>query len=207
VLVGVAGGSGAGKSAVVRRLVAGLGTGEVAVVRHDAYYRDLSHLAPAEREGVNYDHPDAVETSLLVDHLDRLLEGDPIEAPVYDFVAHVRRDDPVLVEWRPVVLVDGLFVLSDERLRQRLDLKVFVDTPDAVRLERRLRRDVVERGRSADSVLSQYHTTVRPMHLEFIEPSKAHADIILAEGGDNLAGIELVVARVRALAAARWEDG
>jgi uridine kinase len=206
VVVGVAGGSGAGKSSVVRRLVQGLGAGEVAVVRHDAYYRDLSHLTPAERERVNYDHPDAIETDLLVRHVGALLEGSGVDVPDYDFTEHVRRPAPVRVEWRPVVIVDGLFVLSDQRLRPLLDLRVFVDTPETVRLERRLRRDVLERGRSPASVEAQYRATVRPMHLEFVEPSKVHADVIIADGGDNRAGIDLAVARIRALVASVWGD-
>lgn len=207
VLVGVAGGSGAGKSSVVRRLVAELGPGEVAVVHQDSYYRDLSHLAPAERATRNYDHPDAIESDLLIRHVEALVQGDSVESPVYDFSEHVRRPESVRLEWRPVVILDGVFVLAEPRLRDLLDLKVFVDTPDSVRLDRRLRRDVVERGRSADAVVAQYRETVRPMHREFVEPSKAHADIIVADGGENQAGVGLVAARVRALAGGAWEAG
>jgi uridine kinase len=190
---------------VVDRLLKALGD-EVATVLHsDAYYRDLSHLTPQERESVNYDHPDAIEASLLLDHLGELAAGRAVHMPAYDFAQHVRHADPLPLEWRPVVIVDGMFVLVDPRLREVLDLKVFVDTPGPVRLERRLRRDVVERGRSTDSVLAQYGDTVLPMHEQFIEPSKIFADIIVADGGDNLAAIELILERLRTLVAHAWE--
>jgi uridine kinase len=201
VVVGVAGGSGAGKSTVVRRVGELLGAADVAVLHHDAYYRDLSHLPPAERDSVNYDHPDALETSLLARHIQALLEGRDVDVPVYDFTEHVRRAETLRVEWRPVVITEGMFILADARLRELLDLKVYVDTPDPVRLDRRLRRDMVERGRSADSVMTQYRATVRPMHREFIEPSKAHADIVIVNGGDDGAGIDQLATRVRALVA------
>lgn len=200
VLVGVAGGSAAGKTTVVRRLAERLGAGGVAVVHHDAYYHDRSTLSPAEREEVNYDHPEALDTPLLVRHLETLRAGYDVDAPVYDFTEHVRRAERVRVEARPVVVVEGMFVLADTRVRALLDVKVFVHTPDRVRLDRRMRRDVTERGRSTDSVINQYRDTVGPMHHEFVEPSRAYADIVISRGGDDLAGIDRVAAAVRRLA-------
>ncbi len=197
VLVGVAGGSGAGKSTVVRRVAESLPATGVAVISQDSYYRDLSHLPAPARADVNYDHPDALETGLLVQHLEALRAGRPAHVPVYDFYHHVRRSEAVRVEPAPVVIVDGILVLAHEGVRSLLDLKVFVDTPDQERLGRRMRRDVNRRGRSRDSILSQYETTVRPMHQAFVEPSRAHADIVLPRGGHDPAGIQQVVDRVR----------
>jgi uridine kinase len=203
VLVGVAGGSGAGKSTAVRHIADELRDTPVAVVHHDSYYRDLSHLTPAEREAVNYDHPHALETTLLVRHLEALAAGQDVDLPVYDFERHVRRAETVRLEASPVIILDGILILADDRLRRLLDLKVYVDTPDADRLDRRLQRDVATRGRSERSVLSQYDATVRPMHREFVEPSRRHADVVLANGGHDRAGVERVVARIRRILAGR----
>lgn len=200
VILGVAGGSGSGKTTVVRRIIAALGgRGDVAVVHHDAYYQDASHLPPEERAAINYDHPDALETELLIQHLGHLAEGRAVEVPVYDFSAHARLTRTHRVEPRPVIIVDGILILWDQRLRERMDVKIFVDADSDVRLARRLRRDMEERGRSPESILDQYLKTVRPMHLEFVEPSKRYADVILPRGGHNRVAVELVVASVRSL--------
>ena len=197
IVIGVAGGTGSGKTTVVHELVRALGGGRVSVVHHDAYYRDASHLTPAQRAAINFDHPDALETDLLVAHLDALRAGRPVEMPVYDFATHTRAAETRIIEPTRAVVVDGLLVLWDARLRERLDVKVFVDTDADVRLVRRLRRDIEDRGRSFDSVLRQYVETVRPMHLEFVEPSKRWADIILPEGGRNQVGVDMLVSKIR----------
>jgi uridine kinase len=199
ILLGVAGGSGSGKTTVVRRLVEAIGPGAVVVLHHDSYYRDAAHLPRGERARINYDHPDALETDLLVEHLGRLLAGHAVEMPVYDFAEHVRRADTVRMEPRPVIILDGILILWDARLRELMDVKLFVDADADVRLDRRLRRDMAERGRSAESVLTQYMATVRPMHLEFVEPSKRYADVIIPRGGHNRIGVDLVVATVRGM--------
>jgi uridine kinase len=203
VVLGVAGGSGSGKSTVVREVCRLLDGGMTSVLHHDAYYRDLSHLPFEERVGVNFDHPDSLETELMVDHVRSLLDGEAVDVPTYDFSTHSRRVDTERVEPTAVVILDGILVLADARLRDTMDLKVYVDTDADLRLLRRIRRDVVKRGRTADSVIAQYEATVRPMHLEFVEPSKRHADLIVPEGGYNRVAVDLVVARLRALLAER----
>lgn len=200
IILGVAGGSGSGKTTVVRRLIAALGgEADVAVLHHDSYYRDASHLPPEDRRKINYDHPDSLETELLIEHLEALGAGQSVEVPVYDFANHVRTDQYQHVPPRPVIILDGILILWDPRLRDLMDVKLFVDADADVRLGRRLQRDMEERGRSPESVLSQYMTTVRPMHLEFVEPSKRYADVILPRGGHNRVGVDMVVATVRAL--------
>ena len=200
VVLGVAGGSGSGKTTVVRRLIRALGgEHDVAVLHHDSYYRDASHLPPDERAAINYDHPDSLETELLIEHLQGLLQGRPVEVPVYDFANHIRTDSTERVRPRPVIILDGILILWDRRLRDLMDVKLFVDADADVRLGRRLRRDMEERGRSPASVLNQYMETVRPMHLEFVEPSKRYADVIIPRGGHNRVGVEMVVATVRSL--------
>jgi uridine kinase len=201
ILIGVAGGSGSGKTTVVRRIVDAIGPADVAVLHHDSYYRDAAHLPPGERAAINYDHPDAMETDLLIQHLARLLAGRPVEVPIYDFARHVRRAETAHLEPRPVIILDGILILWDARLRDLMSVKVFVDADADVRLGRRLRRDMEERGRSADSVLTQYMGSVRPMHLEFVEPSKRYADVIIPRGGHNRIGVDLVVATVRGVLA------
>ena len=197
--IGVAGGSGSGKSTVVRALTDAVGAGNVAVLPHDAYYRDYSHLSLEERTQINWDHPDALETPLLVEQLSALVEGCPIMRPVYDFVNYTRLPEPERVEPRPVVIVDGILILSEAALRDLLDIKVYVDTDPDIRFIRRLQRDIVLRGRQLSSVVEQYLRTVRPMHLEFVEPSKRYADLIIPEGGYNRVAIDMLVARVRAV--------
>ena len=179
--IGLAGGSGSGKTTIAEAVLERL-DGKVALVQHDAYYRHVPELSYDERTKVNYDHPASLETELLVEHLLALRSGQPIERPVYDFAIHLRSDDTVRVEPAPVVVVEGILVLAEPELRSELDLKIFVDTDSDVRLARRLLRDIEERGRSVDSVVSQYFDTVRPMHVQYVETSKRYADLIIPEG-------------------------
>lgn len=202
VVIGIAGGSGSGKTTVQKRVMEAFGPRRIALLDHDAYYRDLDHLEPEERARFNFDHPDALETSLMVEHLDQLLAGDPVEKPTYDFTTHARREETETIKARPVIIVEGILVLAERELRERMDIKLYVDAPDDVRLMRRIERDLHERGRSIDSVLGQYRRTVRPMHLEFVEPSKRHADVIIPRGGQNRVAIDMVLARVQTLLAA-----
>lgn len=199
VVIGIAGGSGSGKTTVQRRIMERFGPRRIALLDHDAYYRDLGHLAPEQRARFNFDHPDALETGLMVEHLDALLAGRAVEKPTYSFETHARLDATETIAARPVVLVDGILVLAEPALRERMDVKLYVDAPDDVRLMRRIERDLHERGRSIDSVLEQYRRTVRPMHLEFVEPSKRHADVIIPRGGRNQVAIDMVLARVQSL--------
>lgn len=191
-VVGVAGGTGAGKTTVAAAIIGAVGLDRVAVLPEDAYYREYAHLTEAERAGINWDHPDAIEVELLLDHIHQLLEGRPIERPVYDFAAYARLPETVHVEPRPVVLVEGILIYVDERLRDTFDVRVFVDTDPDLRFIRRLKRDVELHGRTVESVVGQYLATVRPMHLAFVEPEKRFADIIVPEGGENLVAIELL---------------
>ncbi len=193
--IGLAGGSGSGKTTIAEEVVDRL-EGKVALFRHDAYYRHRTDLSFDERTRVNYDHPDSLETELLVEHLDRLRSGVAVEHPVYDFAEHLRSDNTIRIEPARVVIVEGILVLSEPTLRSELDLKIFVDTDPDIRLARRLERDIAERGRSVDSVINQYFATVRPMHLEFVEPSRRYADLIIPEGY-NPAAVATVVELIR----------
>ena len=201
VIIGVAGGTGSGKTTIVRSLVEALGGGDVALIEHDSYYRDHPSLALAERQGLNYDHPNALETDLLVAHLQALAVGQPIEVPVYDFGSHSRRTETRRVEPRRVVIVEGILIFADPALRALLDLRIFVQTDDDVRFIRRLLRDVAERGRTVESIVEQYLKTVKPMHLEFVEPSMRYADLIVPEGGANRIAIDVLVAKIDSLIA------
>jgi uridine kinase len=196
-LIGIAGGTGSGKTTVARRIYESLHLDSAVFIDHDAYYRELQHLPLEERERMNFDHPDSLDNDLLLGHLQDLIAGRPIQKPVYDFTRHTRAPQTVRVEPRGVVLVDGILLFVDPRLRDLFDLKIFVDTEADVRFIRRLKRDINKRGRSLESVIEQYLGTVRPMHFEFVEPSKRYADVILPRGGQNTAGIEVVAARIR----------
>lgn len=196
IIIGIAGGSGSGKSTVQRRILDSFGEDHIVILEHDAYYRDLSHLPFEERAIFNFDHPAALETELCVRHLDALKQGHAIARPVYDFANHVRLEETERLEPRAVIIVDGILVLAEPELRSRMDIKLFVDTADDVRLMRRIRRDLTERQRSIDSILDQYGRTVRPMHIEFVEPSKRFADVIIPGGGMNDVAMEMVLARV-----------
>ena len=199
VIIGIAGGSGSGKSTLLEKMIDALGTGCVTVIDHDAYYRDLSHLSLAERTDVNFDHPNTLETDLLVEHLDALLDGSDVNKPVYDFSQHTRSGAFETLEPRPVIIVEGILVLTDRALVDRMDIKLFVDTEDDIRLARRIRRDICERGRTVDSVLDQYESTVRPMFIQFVEPTKRIADIIIPRGGHNEVALDLILTKIRAL--------
>ena len=201
-VIGVAGGTGAGKTTLVRALVRELGADQVLVIQHDSYYADQSHLEPGERSKLNYDHPDALETELLGSHLRALVDGLSVEIPEYDFATHERLPGRRQRTPRSVILVDGILCLADAVLRELMDLRVFVEAPDDIRLIRRLRRDLEERGRTPASVIDQYLESVRRMHLEFVEPSKRHADMIVHEGGENRAAIEAIARRIRELRSA-----
>lgn len=199
VVIGVAGGTGSGKTTVVREIVSHLGPDRVAVIQHDSYYRDRGGIPPAERERINYDHPDALETSLLVEHVRALQNGQPVGVPVYDFSTHTRTPEVVPLAPKRAVIVEGILVLADPDLRSLMDIRIFVDTDPDLRIIRRLQRDVRERGRTMESVVSQYLETVRPMHLEFVEPSKRHAHVIVPEGGENEVAVDMLVSRIRAI--------
>lgn len=198
-IIGVAGGTGSGKTTIARRIAEGVPADHVAVIEHDAYYRDLSHLSHEQRNLVNFDHPDALDTELLIEHLRSLRAGAPVALPVYDFASHTRKPRGLALTPRPLVLVEGILVLCEAKLRELFDLKLYVDTDADIRILRRMQRDIEERGRSFESVREQYHATVRPMHLLFVEPSKRWADVIVPEGGDNRAAIELVVGKVQSV--------
>jgi uridine kinase len=199
VVIGIAGGSGSGKTTVQRKIIEAFGRDQIALLDHDSYYVDLSHLPAEERARFNFDHPDALETELMVEHLDRLLAGEPVEKPTYDFTTHSRRAETETVHPLPVVIVEGILVLGEPALRERMDIKLYVDTPDDVRLIRRIQRDLHERGRDIENVIQQYKRTVRPMHLEFVEPSKRTADVIIPHGGHNRVALDMVLAHVQSL--------
>jgi uridine kinase len=195
-IIGIVGGSGSGKTTVARAILDALGGVDAAFIDQDAYYRDLKHLTYDERARFNFDHPDAFDTDLMVSQIEQLAAGKPIDKPTYDYSQHTRAERAERVEPRDVVLVDGIMLFVDPRLRALFDIKIYVDVPDDVRFIRRLQRDVAERGRTVDSIIRQYLSTVRPMHLEFVEPSRHWADIIVPEGGHNRIGIEMIQARV-----------
>jgi uridine kinase len=199
VVIGIAGGTGSGKTTVANVILERVGADSIAFLAHDAYYKDLRHLNPAQRRVVNFDHPDSLETELLVTHLKTLREWKAVEVPIYDFTTHSRTDKNLKIEPSPVILVEGILIFAEPILRDMFDMKIFVDTPPDIRFIRRLQRDIQERGRSVESVIHQYETTVRPMHLEFVEPSKRVADVIIPEGGLNTVAMDMVVARIESL--------
>jgi uridine kinase len=199
VTIGVAGGTGSGKTTVSHQILARVGSKHIAYLAHDSYYRDIRHLPSDERRRINYDHPESLETSLLVEHIKCLQSGQSVHVPVYDFSTDMRRDETIFVEPQPIILVEGILIFSDRELRELLDIKIFVDTDADIRFIRRLKRDMEERQRSADSVIQQYLTTVRPMHLKFVEPSKRYADVIVPEGGYNWVAIDMIADRIRSM--------
>lgn len=198
-ILGVAGGTGSGKTTVAREILEAVGADRIAFLAQDNYYRDVEWESPDQLLAYNFDHPDALDSALFVEHLRALKRGRAIELPLYDFVSHRRTTSCRRIEARPVVLVEGILLFADPEIRELLDFKVFVDTDADVRLVRRIRRDMTERGRAVPDVLRQYMGTVRPMHLEFVEPSKRWADVIVPEGGENRVALEMVVARVEQL--------
>jgi uridine kinase len=199
ITLGVAGGTGSGKTTVALKILERVGFDRVAYVPHDAYYRDASDLPPAERTHLNFDHPDSLDNDLMISHLAQLQASLPVEIPVYDFKAYTRTPATRHVEPQPVILIEGILIFVDKRLREMMDVKIFVDCDADLRFIRRLQRDIEERDRSPESVIQQYLRTVRPMHLEFVEPSKRYADVIIPEGGFNEVAVDLVASRLRLL--------
>jgi uridine kinase len=198
-VIGIAGGSGSGKTTVAQEILQRVGPDRIAFLQHDAYYKDLSGLPPTQRAEVNFDHPNSLETELLIAHIEQLKSGNLVEVPIYDFAHHSRTDRTYTVRPRGVILVEGILIFVERPLRDICDVKIFVDTDSDIRLIRRIQRDIAERGRTVEMVVKQYLTTVRPMHLEFVEPSKRYADVIIPEGGMNIAALDMVVARIEAL--------
>ena len=199
VVIGVAGGTGSGKTTVAHEILKRAGTKQISLIQHDAYYRNLDDLPLAQRAMQNFDHPDALDNELLIAHLKKLKAAQTIEMPVYDFTTHTRTDQTRPVDPNPVVLVEGILIFADRTLRELMDVKIYVDTDADIRFIRRLQRDIAERGRTMESVVRQYLATVRPMHQEFVEPSKRYADVIIPEGGFNQVAIEMIAARIQAL--------
>ncbi len=198
-VIGVAGGSGSGKTTISNAILERVGREHIAYLPHDAYYKDLSGLPHQQRTEVNFDHPHSLETELLMHHVLQLREGKAIELPIYDFTTHTRTEQSIPLAAKPVILVEGILILADAPLRELFDVKIFVDTDPDLRFIRRLERDIRERGRTTDSVIRQYLSTVRPMHLEFVEPSKRYANVIIPEGGFNTVALDMVVARIKSL--------
>ncbi|GAB4123708.1 MAG: uridine kinase [Roseiflexaceae bacterium] len=200
-VIGVAGGSGSGKTTVSNAILERVGRERIALLPHDAYYRDLSHLPFDQRAQVNFDHPDAFDNALYITHIDQLLNNQPVELPSYDFATYVRLPQSHRVHPRPVVLLEGILIFADADLRDRMDIKLFVDAESDMRFIRRMRRDIISRGRTVESVTEQYLRSVRPMHLEFVEPSKRYADVIVPRGGLNTIAIDMVSAQIERLLA------
>lgn len=198
-VIGIAGGSGSGKTTVAQEILQRVGPSRIAFLQHDSYYKDLSGLPPIQRAEVNFDHPNSLETELLIQHIADLRDGKAVEVPIYDFSTHSRTDRTFTVQPRGVILVEGILIFTEASLRDMFDVKIFVDTDSDIRFIRRLERDLAERGRTTESVIKQYQSTVRPMHMEFVEPSKRYADVIIPEGGFNTAALDMVVARIEAL--------
>jgi uridine kinase len=203
VVIGVAGGSGSGKTTVVRRIIESIGPDQVTVLDHDRYYRDRNDLRLEERAALNYDHPDALETDLMVRHVQELKAGRAVDVPSYDFTRYARLATTETVSPRRAIIVEGILVFADAPLRSLMDIKIFVDTDSDTRFIRRLSRDVAERGRTMESVIEQYQSTVKPMHLEFVEPSKRYADVILPQGGHNAVAVEMLLSLIRSVTGSR----
>lgn len=198
-IIGVAGGTGSGKTTVSHHIRQAVGVAHIAYLQHDSYYRDHSHLSPEGRAACNYDHPDSLETSLLIHHIHRLCAWQPVEVPIYDFAAHARLPESHRVLPAEIVLIEGILVFVEPELRGLMDMRIYVDTDADIRFIRRMHRDVHERGRSLDSIIAQYLNTVRPMHLEFVEPSKRYADVIIPVGGDNRVALDMIISRIHVI--------
>jgi uridine kinase len=196
-IIGISGGTGSGKTTVANRILEAVQASEVVFIQQDSYYRNLIDLPLDFQEVANFDHPDAIDNDLLVNHVRKLKAGEAIELPIYDFKTNSRLNETRRLEPKPIVIVEGILIFTDPRLREQMDIKVFVDTPDDIRFIRRLRRDIAERGRTLESVIEQYVGTVRPMHMQFVEPSKRYADVIIPEGGHNLVSIDLLSGKIR----------
>jgi len=196
-IIGISGGTGSGKTTVARRILEDVNDSEVIYLQQDSYYRNLGDMPIELRHQINFDHPDALDNELFINHIKALRAAEAIDMPVYDFTTHTRQVETIHIAPKPILIVEGILVFVDPALRELMDIKIFVDTPDDVRFIRRLRRDVNERGRHVESVINQYLGTVRPMHQQFVEPSKRHADVIIPEGGHNQVGIDLISGRIR----------
>jgi len=196
-VIGIAGGTGSGKTTVTEKILQSLDPAKVVVLRHDFYYKDISIFGGISPQQINFDHPDALETSLMIEHLSRLKTGGSIDEPVYDYTSYKRSSEVRIVQSRNVIIVEGILIFVEKALRELMDIKIFVDTDADERLLRRLKRDLLERARTIESVMQQYVSTVKPMHLEFVEPSKRWADIIIPNGGENIVAIDMVVTKIR----------
>lgn len=198
-VIGIAGGSGSGKTTVANVILKSVGNHRIAYLPHDAYYRDLRALPENQRKAVNFDHPNSLESELLGDHIRQLKVWQSVQLPVYDFTTHTRTEEYITVKPHPVIVVEGILIFAEPKLRELFDVKIFVDTDDDLRFIRRLQRDIAERGRTMDTVIDQYLSTVRPMHMDFVEPSKRYADVIIPEGGLNQVALDMVIARIESL--------
>jgi len=198
-VIGVAGGTGSGKTTVANVILERVGENNIAYLPHDAYYRDLGDLPYDQKAAMNFDHPNSLETELMIEHIKTLKKGKPVDIPVYDFSIHSRTGETIHVEPHPVVVVEGILLFADKELRELLDIRIFVDTDPDIRFIRRLQRDITERGRTTEMVIQQYLSTVRPMHLEFVESSKRYANVIIPEGGLNQVAMDMVIARIESL--------
>jgi len=196
-IIGICGGTGSGKTTVANRILQAVSAADVVFIQQDSYYRNLKDLPLDSRQLANFDHPDALDNDLLFYHVKKLKAGEAVDLPIYDFRTHNRQTETRRVEPKPIVIVEGILIFADPRLLEQMDVKVFVDTPDDIRFIRRLRRDLAERGRTVESVIEQYMATVRPMHMQFVEPSKRYADLIIPEGGHNLVSIDLISGKIR----------
>jgi len=196
-IIGISGGTGSGKTTVANRILESVRASEVVFIQQDSYYRNIEDLPLDIREVANFDHPNALDNDLLIHHVRKLKSGEPIDLPIYDFKTNTRLSETRPLAPKPIVIVEGILIFAEPRLRELMDIKVFVDTPDDIRFIRRLRRDIAERGRTVDSVIEQYTGTVRPMHMQFVEPSKRYADVIIPEGGHNLVSIDLLSGKIR----------
>ncbi len=196
-IIGICGGTGSGKTTIANRILQSVSADEVVFIQQDLYYRNLKDMPLDFRNAANFDHPDAIDNDLLVNHLKKLNAGEPVELPIYDFRTHTRVAETTRIQAKPIVIVEGILIFAEPRLLEQMDIRVFVDTPDDIRFIRRLKRDIAERGRTLDSVIEQYVATVRPMHNQFVEPSKRYADVIIPEGGHNLVSIDLISGKIR----------
>lgn len=206
IMIGITGGSGSGKSTVANEIFEALDKSDIIMIEQDSYYKTQDHISFEERVKTNYDHPLAFDNDLLLKHLKDLLQGKSIDKPIYDFEKHTRKKETLLVNAKDIVILEGILILDDERIRDLLDIKIFVDTDPDVRVLRRIVRDIRERGRTLESVIDQYLTTVRPAHLQFIEPSKRYADIIIPEGGYNKVAIDLMVTKIKSVISQKLHD-
>lgn len=197
IIIGIAGGTGSGKSTVAHEIYESLPSGSISMIEQDSYYKDQSHLSYEERVKTNYDHPDAFDTKLMLEHIKKLQAGIAIDKPMYDFEVHNRKKETVRVEPKDIIIIEGIMILVEAEIREMMDIKLFVDTDADVRIIRRITRDIKERGRTIDSVIEQYINVVRPMHLEFVEPTKRYADVIIPEGGYNKVAIDIMIAKVK----------